>query len=105
MDALGRTTSTLIYNASGSLAREKYFAYSADHNSVTVTDGSGASAIVNTTYTDNDGHTVLSVAYPVAGVLEYTWNDFDLSGNLDYSEHDASFSGSASCLHASQLHA
>jgi RHS repeat-associated protein len=95
MDALGRTTSTLIYNASGSLAREKYFAYSADHNSVTVTDGSGASAIVSTTYTDNDGRTVLSLAYPVAGVLEYTWNDFDLSGNLDYSEHDASFYGSA----------
>jgi YD repeat-containing protein len=95
MDALGRTTSTLIYNTSGSLAREKYFAYSADHNSVTVTDGSGASAIVSTTYTDNDGRTVLSLAYPVTGVLEYTWNDFDLSGNLDYSEHDASFYGSA----------
>jgi len=94
LDAIGRTTSTLVYSASGLLVREKYFTYSADHNSVTVTDGSGASAIANTAYTDTDGHTVLSVAYPASGILEYAWNDFDLSGNLDYAEHDASFSGS-----------
>jgi RHS repeat-associated protein len=94
LDAIGRTTSALVYSASGSIVREKYFTYSADHNSVTVTDGSGASAIANTAYTDNDGHTVLSVAYPASDILEYTWNDFDLSGNLDYTEHDASFSGS-----------
>ena len=94
LDAIGRTTSTLVYSASGSLVREKYFNYSADHNSVTVTDGSGGSTIASTAYTDNDGHTVLSVAYPASGILEFTRNDFDLSGNLDYTEHDASFSGS-----------
>lgn len=96
MDALGRTTSTLIYSASGTLVREKYSSYSADHNSITTTDGSGGTAVAHTAYTDNDGHTVLSVAYPTTGVLEYTWNHFDLSGNLDASAHDASFSGSVS---------
>jgi RHS repeat-associated protein len=88
MDALGRATSTLVYSASSSLAREKYFAYSADHNSVTVTDGSGATAISHTTYTDNDGHVVLSIAYPWSGCLDYTWRNYDLSGNLAYEEHD-----------------
>jgi YD repeat-containing protein len=93
MDALGRTTSTLVYSASGSLVREKYFAYSADHNSVTVTDGSGASAVVNTTWTDNDGHTVLSIAYPSANTNEFTLNQFDLAGNLITAQHDSSASG------------
>jgi RHS repeat-associated protein len=93
MDALGRTTSTLIYGASGSLVRERYFTYSADHNSVTVTDGSGASAFSHTTYTDTEGHTVLSTAYPTTGALDYTWQEYDLSGNLDYTEHDSSSGG------------
>ncbi len=95
-DALGRPISTQIYSASGSLVRESYTGYSADHNSVTVTNGSGSSAIVNTTYTDNDGHNVLSVAYPAAGYLDYTWREYDLAGNLDYAEHDSSASGSLS---------
>jgi hypothetical protein len=63
LDALGRTTSIQIYSASGSLVRERYFAYSADHNSVTITDGSGANAVSHTTYTDSDGHIVLSVGF------------------------------------------
>ena len=93
MDALGRMTSTLIYGASGLLVREKYFAYSADHNSVTTTNGSGATAIVNTTWTDTDGHPVLSVAYPASGNLDYTRKSYDLSGNLAYEEHDTSPGG------------
>jgi RHS repeat-associated protein len=95
-DALGRVTSTKIYGTTGTLVRESYTGYSADHNSITTTNGSGASAIVNTTYTDTDGHNVLSIAYPAAGYLDYTWQDFDLSGNLDYQEHDSSASGSIS---------
>ena len=72
MDALGRaTTSTAIYSASGALVREHYTAYSADHNSVTVTDGSGASAISHTTWTDTDGQTVLSIAHPSAGATDF----------------------------------
>ena len=93
LDALGRPVSTQIYGATGALVREKYFAYTADHNGVTVTDGSGATAISHTTYTDNDGHTVLSISYPVSGNLDYIWKDYDLSGNLDYEEHDTSPGG------------
>ncbi len=93
MDAIGRTTSTLIFNASGTLVHETYMSYSADHNSVTTTSGSGASAIVNTTWTDNDGHTVLSIAYPSVNNTEFTLNQFDLGGNLVSQQHDSSASG------------
>jgi YD repeat-containing protein len=94
MDVLGRTTSTLVYGSSGSLVREKYFAYSADHNSVTVTDGSGANAISHTTWTDDDGHTVLSIAYPSSGLNEFTLNRYDVAGNLVSSQHNTSAGGS-----------
>jgi RHS repeat-associated protein len=93
MDALGRTTSAKIYSSSGSLVREKYLTYPADHNSVTVTDGSGATAISHTTWTDNDGHTVLSIAYPSSGMNEFTLNQYDLAGNLVSAQHDSSASG------------
>ena len=66
----------------GTLVREHYTAYSADHNSVTVTDGSGPSAITHTTYTDPDGHTLLAIANPAPGATEFTLNQYDLAGNL-----------------------
>ena len=93
MDALGRTTSAKIYSASGSLVHEKYLAYSADHHSTTITDGSGATAISHTTWTDNDGHTALSVAYPSANATEFTLNQYDLSGNLVSAQHNSSAGG------------
>jgi len=92
MDALGRPISTLIYSSSSALVREQYLSYSADHDSVTVTDGSGASAISHTTWTDNDGHTVLSVAYP-GSANEFTLNQYDLAGNLVLVQHDSSAGG------------
>jgi RHS repeat-associated protein len=95
-DAIGRQTSRKVYNSDDTLARESYIAYSLDHNSVTTTNGSGAGAIVHTTYTDTDGHTVLSIGYSSSGVLDYTWKDYDLAGNLDYQEHDTSSTGSIS---------
>ena len=93
-DSIGRPVSKWIYGASGALERETYFSYSPDHNSVTTTNGSGTSSIVKTVYTDNSGHTVLSVKYPLSGYLDYTWNEYDLAGNLSYVEHDSSASGS-----------
>ena len=90
MDVLGRATSTLVFSSSGALVREKYFAYSGDHNSVTVTDGSGANAISHTTWTDDDGHTVLSIAYPSSGASDFTLNRYDVAGNLISSQHDTS---------------
>ena len=65
LDALGRTTSILVYSASDSLVRERYFTYSADNNSVTVTDGSGASAVSHTIYTDSDGQHCFDCCLPI----------------------------------------
>ncbi len=93
LDAIGRPTSKQIYNAANTLVHETYLSYSADHNSVTTTNGSGASAIVNTTWTDNDGHNVLSIAYPASNTTEFTLNQYDLAGNLISQQHDSSASG------------
>jgi len=93
VDAIGRPTSKLIYNASGVLVRESYTTYSLDHNSVTVTEGSGAAAIRHTTWTDNDGHTLLAVAYPAANTTEFTLNQYDLAGNLVSIQHDSAANG------------
>jgi RHS repeat-associated protein len=92
-DAIGRPVSKQIYGSSGTLAHETYLAYSADHNSVTVTNGSGANAIVNTAYTDTAGHTVLAIAYPSANATEFTLNQYDLDENLVSSQHDSSSGG------------
>ena len=88
-DPIGRPIANQIFSASSTLVRETYLTYSPDYHSVTVTQGSGSTAISHTYYTDNDGNNVLSVAYPSTGVLDYTRNHFDLSGNLDYQEHDS----------------
>jgi len=92
-DVLGRTTSTRVFSSSGSLVREKYFACSGDHTSVTVTDGSGANAISHTTWTDDDGHAVLTMAYPSRGVKEFTLTRFDVAGNPILSQHNTSAGG------------
>jgi RHS repeat-associated protein len=92
-DALGRITGSQIFSSAGSLVREQYFAYSADHNSVTVTDGSGPAAISHTTWTDTDGHPVLSIANPASGVNDFTLNQYDLAGNLVSVQHDSSSNG------------
>ena len=56
-DMLGRVLSVQTFAAGASTPlRVTSYAYSADHHSVTVTEGSGAGAIVSTTFTDNDGH-------------------------------------------------
>jgi len=92
-DAIGRPTSVLVFNSSGTLARETYISYSADHNSMTTTNGSGANAIVNTTYTDSDGHDILSIAYPSSGSTEFKLSQYDLAGNLVSTKHNSSVSG------------
>ncbi|MBI1176394.1 hypothetical protein GC207_03030 [bacterium] len=84
-DALGRPTRTEIRTSGNVLVRESSTAYSADHHSVTVTNGSGASAIVSTIYTDNNGQQLLAVAYPHANVREFTRTEFDPAGNPFFS--------------------
>ena len=92
-DALGRPTQVAFY-ASNSVTplRVTSSSYSPDHHSATVTSGTGAGAIVHTTWTDNDGHPVLDAGYPSAGVREYTWRQFDRNGNR-LAEDQCSFNG------------
>ncbi|MBI1178452.1 hypothetical protein GC207_13540 [bacterium] len=80
-DALGRVNRTEIRNASNTLVRETGYLYATNHHGVTVTNGSGSSAILSTTFTDNDGNTVLDVGYPYSNMRQFTRNTFDLAGN------------------------
>ncbi len=92
-DALGRTTLTEIRDKNNALIRETSATYSADHHSSSVTQGSGTNAIVSTSYTDTDGHTVLSVGYPSANVQEFTLQRYDSAGNLVTSSRESSTNG------------
>jgi RHS repeat-associated protein len=80
-DALARVLRSEILSSSGTSVRLTTTAYAANHHSFTVTNGSGASAIASTTYTDNDGNAVLSLRYPSASVVEFDWQSFDVAGN------------------------
>ena len=89
-DMLGRVLSVQTFAAGASTPlRVTSYAYSADHHSVTVTEGSGPEAVVTTTFTDNDGRKLLTIKYPSAGASEFTLNQYDLAGNLIHEEHDS----------------
>lgn len=94
-DALGRNIRTEIRAANGSLVRETSTAYFTNHHGLTVTQGSGGSAINTTSYTDNDGQMVLSIRYPAAGYLEYTWQRYDRAGRR-FESQQLSKAGAAS---------
>ncbi len=81
-DPLSRPTLVQYFSASGTLVRQTGYSYSADHNSVTVTNGSGASSVISTAFTDTDNRNVLSVAYPSANSTQFKLRTFDLVGNL-----------------------
>lgn len=81
-DALGRPTRTEIRNSSNVIIRESTYAYDPTHHSVTQTNGSGTSAVATTSYTDNDGNEVLTLAYPASGVKHFTRREYDQAGNL-----------------------
>lgn len=97
-DALGRPVKSEIRDTNNVLVRVTTTAYSADHHSVTITNGSGAAAIVSTTYADNDGRTVLAIVYPFANVREYTRSTYDLAGNLERAEHFAATNTTSTLL-------
>jgi YD repeat-containing protein len=95
-DALDRPTSVQILpSGSANPVRITTTAYSADHHSVTVTNGSGANAIASTSYDDNDGHPLLSITYPYSNVREFTFRQYDLAGNLVYEDHESATNSSA----------
>ena len=81
-DALARVVQVAYYASNSTTAlRVTSTYYSPDHQSVTVTSGTGPTAIARTTWTDTEGHAVLEVGYPSSGVREYTWRQFDRGGN------------------------
>jgi YD repeat-containing protein len=95
-DALGRPTQVAFY-ASNSVTplRVTATSYSPDHQSVTVTQGTGAGAIRTTTYCDNDGHPVLTARNPQpSAATEYTWRQYDRGGNC-LAENQCSINGRA----------
>jgi len=92
-DVLGRVTDTEIHDAANNLSRITTTAYSADHQSQTVTQGSGPSAIVSTVYTDNQGQPVLSISYPSPGVKEFVLRQYDLVENLVSETHNTVANG------------
>ncbi len=80
-DALGRITRSEVRDKNNNLVLENSTAYAVNHHSVTTTNGAGASAIIATTYTDNAGRTLLSVAQPNANLREFARRAFDAAGN------------------------
>jgi RHS repeat-associated protein len=103
-DALGRVVRTEIRAANGTLVRETSTAYAPDHHSVTVTNGSGGSAIVAATHTDNDGQPVLEVAYPLATVREFTLREYDRAGLFVFAARYAATNSAASPAFHFELH-
>ncbi|MGC3990599.1 MAG: hypothetical protein QM796_13145 [Chthoniobacteraceae bacterium] len=58
-DAEGRPVMVLVKDPSGNVVRQTTYAYSADHNSVTTTQGTGTNKVTSTVYTDTFGKPVL----------------------------------------------
>ena len=87
-DVLGRVTDKEIHDATNNLVRITTTTYSADHQSQTVTEGSGSTAIVKTVYSDNENQPVLTISYPSAGVKEFVLDRYDLVENLISETHN-----------------
>ena len=86
-DPIGRVLSVQTYAAgSSSPLRVTATSYTTNHHAVTLTEGTGADAISTTTWTDNDGHTLLAVRHPTGGLAEYTAQAFDRNGNRTESD-------------------
>ncbi|HMJ90517.1 MAG TPA: DUF6531 domain-containing protein, partial [Candidatus Acidoferrum sp.] len=80
-DALGRVFRSEVRDGANALVRETSTAYRTDHHGLTITNGSGSTAIVATGFTDNQGRPVLDVGFPGGGVREYTRTQYDAMGN------------------------
>ena len=76
-DALGRPVSVDIKSALGTVIRHTGYTYSADHQAVTVTTGTGASALIRTSYTDPSGRPLLETD----GAGGHTRQTYDFAGN------------------------
>jgi RHS repeat-associated protein len=92
-DVLGRQIDQEFYSPTATLARITTTSYSADHQSETITQGSGSTAIVNTIYTDNANKPVLTISYPSFGVEEFILDRYDAVENLISETHNTISSG------------
>jgi len=81
-DVLGRVIDKEVRDPANNLVRITTTTYSADHQSQTVTQGAGASAVVQTIYTDNAGQPVLTISYPSSGMKEFVLDQYDQAENL-----------------------
>jgi RHS repeat-associated protein len=87
-DVLGRKTEQAYYNASSSVARITTMSYTPDHQSETITEGSGSTAIVKTIYTDSANKPVLTISYPSSGAEEFILDRYDTAENLVSETHN-----------------
>jgi RHS repeat-associated protein len=87
-DVLGRVTDVEIHDAANNLVRIATTTYSADHESQTVTQGSGSTAVVTTIYTDNANKPVLTISYPSSGVEEFILDRYDSAENMVSETHN-----------------
>ena len=92
-DPLGRPIRVEVFSAGNTSVHVITTGYSADHNSVTVTNGTGTNAIATTTYTDTQGEPVLNIGYPTNGTIEYSWQQYDADGNRIAQQQLSSSSG------------
>ncbi|MDB6021366.1 MAG: hypothetical protein JWQ04_1223 [Pedosphaera sp.] len=85
-DALNRTTDILVYAPSNATpVRVREFDYSADQHLVTVWEGTGSNAVPTQYGLDNAGRTIVTFrypTYPTSGLIEFTTQDYDATGNL-----------------------
>ncbi len=77
-DALGRPLQTQVLDSGSNVIRTTSYAYSSDNNAVTVTKGTSAGSVAQTTWTDTRNLPVLTVFADGTS----TSNAYDLNGNL-----------------------
>jgi RHS repeat-associated protein len=80
-DALGRVVKVEVRDAGNALVSVTTTGYTPDHHGLTVTNGTGASAITSTSFTDTYGSPVLDIGQPASGTREFTLHTYDVGGN------------------------
>lgn len=81
-DALGRVVKVEVRDAGNALVSVTTTGYTPDHHGMTITNGTGASAITATSFTDTYGSPVLSIGQPASGTREFSLLTYDVAGNL-----------------------
>lgn len=92
-DALDRPLTVTVYSSTGTAVRKTAYAYSTDHQSVTITEGTGMNAISTTSYTDNFGNPILTKfadnkfkrqVYDIGGKLIESYDELSRMTSMTY---------------------